>query len=137
MIGATVFGYLLDAGRVRRSLRARIAWLALFALSFAVWGGGYAFQRNYTREEVAQEGYEKMDWTSSGFIGPHFLYLFYGFFDAVWQTMVYWQVNTLYPITLLLAISEKKKTRIEDTHPDTHSPSQVSPLTLPLGSWEP
>ncbi|GAB7363435.1 hypothetical protein MBLNU230_g3710t1 [Neophaeotheca triangularis] len=95
MIGATIFGYLLDAGQVRRSIRARIAWVALFVLSFAIWGGGYAFQRGYTREEVAQEGYEKMDWSSSGFIGPHFLYLFYGFFDAVWQTMVYWFMGAM------------------------------------------
>lgn len=30
------------------------------------------------------------DWTTSGYAGPMFLYMFYGFYDASWQTCVYW-----------------------------------------------
>jgi hypothetical protein len=30
------------------------------------------------------------DWTKPGYVGPMFLYLFYGFYDAAWQTCVYW-----------------------------------------------
>ena len=33
-----------------------------------------------------------VDWTDGGrrYIGPMFLYFFYGFYDAVWQTCIYW-----------------------------------------------
>lgn len=99
IVGATVFGFALDITRLRRTTRAVAAWVALFVLTFAIWGGGYAFQVGYTRAEVSKgadtpddtsDDYVKMDWTTSGYIGPMFLYIFYGFFDAAWQTCVYW-----------------------------------------------
>ena len=102
--GAFVFGYALDQPNIRRTVRAKAAWLALFVITFAVWGGGYAFQRGYTRAEVQAgsdtpddpgDDYVKLDWTSSGYIGPMFLYMFYGFYDAAWQTCVYWFMGSL------------------------------------------
>jgi hypothetical protein len=36
-----------------------------------------------------------MDWSDSGYVGPMFLYMFYGAFDAAWQATVYWYA--LYP----------------------------------------
>lgn len=86
MFGALVFGFALDFPNIRRTIRAKAAWVAMFALTFAVWGGGYVFQRGFTRE-VSGPVY---DWTDKGYIGPMFLYLFYGFYDAAWQTCVYW-----------------------------------------------
>jgi hypothetical protein len=99
IIGAFMMGYALDLNFIRRTTRAKIAWIILFLLTMATWGGGYAFQRGYTREEVSQgidtpddvsDDYEKMDWTSDGYVGPMFLYIFYGLYDAVWQTCAYW-----------------------------------------------
>jgi MFS family permease len=99
MIGATIAGCLLDVTRIRRSLRARLAWLALFALTCGIWGGGYVFQKGYTRAEVnagldtpddPSDDYVKMDWSDSNYIGAMFLYIFYGVYDAIWQTIVYW-----------------------------------------------
>ena len=90
IIGAYIFGYALDISRVRRSSRAKAAWAVLFIITMAIWGGGYAWQMQYTRAETSAEDYVKMDWTSSGYIGPMFLYMFYGFYDAAWQTCVYW-----------------------------------------------
>lgn len=93
IFGAVIFGYALDIGRVRRSLRAKIALATLFALTFVIWGGGWAWQKdNPTREETSAEGFVAIDWTDGGkkFLGPMFLYLFYGFFDAAWQTTTYW-----------------------------------------------
>lgn len=93
IMGATVFGFALDYSGLRRTTRAVVAWIVLLALTFAVWGGGYDFQRSYTRAQMP-EGIEndefKMDWTDAGYIGPMFLYFFYGFYDAAWQTCVYW-----------------------------------------------
>lgn len=85
MVGALVFGFALDFPDIRRTTRAKVAWFILFVLTFVVWGGGYAFQTKYTRNDTVQ-----YDWTSNGYIGPMFLYIFYGFYDAAWQTCVYW-----------------------------------------------
>jgi hypothetical protein len=90
IVGAFIFGYALDKKEIPRSLRARIAWAVLFALTMAIWGGGYAFQKRYTREEAATKGFQVMDWTTPGYAGPMFLYMFYGFYDAAFQTCVYW-----------------------------------------------
>jgi len=92
MFGAAIAGYLLDLSYFRRTTRARGAWIGLFALTFAIWGGGYAWQAGYTRASAATlaEENELYDWSSSGYIGPMFLYMFYGAFDAIWQTCVYW-----------------------------------------------
>ena len=86
ILGAFVFGFALDTPYVRRTTRAKAAWVAMFVLTFAVWGGGYVFQDTYTR----RDGSPLYDWTSSGYIGPMFLYIAYGFYDAAWQTCVYW-----------------------------------------------
>jgi hypothetical protein len=86
MLGALVFGFALDFPNVRRTTRAKFAWIAMFVLTFAVWGGGYVFQKQYTRDNNPK----KYDWGSDGYIGPMFLYVAYGFYDAAWQTCVYW-----------------------------------------------
>ncbi|KAI4260700.1 MAG: hypothetical protein L6R42_003929 [Xanthoria sp. 1 TBL-2021] len=95
MFGALIFGFALDYPNVRRTTRAKAAWASLCALTFIIWGGGYAFQRKYTREDVALEGHQLYDWTSSGYVRPMFLYISYGFYDAVWQTCVYWFMGAI------------------------------------------
>lgn len=93
ILGAVVFGYALDFHSIRRSVRGKIAFVSLFVLTFAIWGGGWAYQKDQpTREETSAEGFAGVDWTDGGkrFIGPMFLYMFYGFFDACWQTCIYW-----------------------------------------------
>jgi len=89
IIGAYTFGYALDT-KVKRTIRAKVGLIALFTITMAIWGGGYAFQKTYTREEVFAPDYVKLDFKDSGYIGPMFLYMFYGFYDAAWQTTVYW-----------------------------------------------
>ncbi|KAF2157226.1 hypothetical protein K461DRAFT_273370 [Myriangium duriaei CBS 260.36] len=95
IVGAFIFGYGLDVKSVRRSTRARAVWIVLFAVTMVIWGGGYAFQKGYTREETTAKGYVKKDWTSSGYVGGMFLYIFYGMYDAAWQTSVYWFMGSL------------------------------------------
>ena len=72
----------------------RGAWAVLFTLTMVIWGGGWAWQKNYTRESVDPDttNFEHWDWTHSGYAGPMFLYFFYGFYDAVWQGVIYWSV---------------------------------------------
>lgn len=93
IFAAGIWGYLLDVQGVRRSVRAKITWVVLVVLTFAIWGGGYAFEKTYTRETVNPEApvnYVGKDWSDSGYVGIMFLYIFYGFFDAAWQASVYW-----------------------------------------------
>lgn len=95
IVAAGVFGYALDIEKIRRSTRAKITWGVLLVLTFSIWGGGYAFEKTYTRESLAAKkaaGWNGQDWSDDGYVGPMFLYIFYGFFDAAWQASVYWYV---------------------------------------------
>ncbi|KAF2120923.1 major facilitator superfamily domain-containing protein [Lophiotrema nucula] len=96
MLGALVFGFALDLN-IRRTTRAKIAWISMLVLTFAVWGGGYAFQKKYTRsiEDPKLADAFKYDWDTNGYAGPLFLYIFYGFYDAAWQTCVYWFMGAI------------------------------------------
>ncbi len=90
IIGAFVFGFLLDL-KVRRSYRAKGCLFALFSITMIIWGGGWAWQRQQpTRAVAAEPDYPHIDWVDDGYLGPMFLYMFYGFYDAAWQTSVYW-----------------------------------------------
>ena len=82
IFGAYMFGYALDISTFRRTTRAKAALIALFTITMAIWGGGYAWQKQYTRAETTPKTYIKIDWTDSGYIGPMFLYMFYGFYDG-------------------------------------------------------
>ncbi|KAK4102463.1 MFS general substrate transporter [Parathielavia hyrcaniae] len=100
IIAAVIFGYALDFPGVRRSIRAKASFVVLFVLSFTIWGGGYAWQRQQVSRDIVEATdttYERVDWTDGGerFIGPLFLYMFYGFYDAAWQTCIYWYMGAL------------------------------------------
>lgn len=94
IFGALVFGYAMDFHKIRRSVRAKACYIVLIVLTFAVWGGGWAAQKDQlTREEAKadEEGRFLHDWEDgASYIGPMFMYFFYGFFDAVYQTAIYW-----------------------------------------------
>jgi Na+/melibiose symporter-like transporter len=94
IVAASIIGPLLDMTYFRRTVRARGAWAVLFILTMVIWGGGWAWQKNYTRESVNQKTthFKPWDWSHPGYAGPMFLYFFYGFYDAVWQGVIYWSV---------------------------------------------
>jgi len=95
IVGAYVFGYLLDIQSIRRPTRAKGAWVALLVLTMVIWGGGYEFQKGYNRDEVTALTAPVIDWKDSNYGGPCVLYMFYGFYDAAWQTTVYWLMGAL------------------------------------------
>lgn len=91
IVGAYLVGWLLDVGTMRRSIRARYVIGGLFLLTMAIWGGGYAFQTTYTRDDTLNvKTHVGKDFTESGYVGPMFMYMFYGFYDAAWQVTAYW-----------------------------------------------
>jgi len=63
IIGTMVFGFALDFHKLRRTIRAKLAWAALLVLTMAISNGGYTFQTEYTSAEATQIDYVKMDWT--------------------------------------------------------------------------
>lgn len=102
IFGAIIFGYALDFPKLRRSMRAKVSLIVLFALTFVIWGGGYAWQvQQVDRATTLDETWQATnlwDWENGGgklFVGPMFLYMFYGFYDAAWQTCIYWYMGAL------------------------------------------
>ncbi|KJK65839.1 Major Facilitator Superfamily protein [Aspergillus parasiticus SU-1] len=90
MFGGLIMGFLLDVPGLNRQWRARVNWLFLFVTGMAIWGGGYAFQLWYDRR-VAEGKKQDVDFTDSSIsVGPMFLYIFYGMYDAFWQSFCYW-----------------------------------------------
>lgn len=99
IIGAVIVGYCLDYTKIRRSVRAKISLGVLLTITMVTWGGGYAWQEKQVSRQYLKEHPEfvLVDWEDGGdkYIGPMFMYFFYGFFDAVWQTMIYWYMGAL------------------------------------------
>ncbi|EPS36940.1 hypothetical protein H072_9551 [Dactylellina haptotyla CBS 200.50] len=102
IIGAGFMGLALDTQRLSRVTRARAGLAFVFVITLAIWGGGYAFQRNYTR--ASAKVMTKIDWHDHNYGGPLFLYMCYGLYDAIWQTYVYWIMGALSNNSRKLAI---------------------------------
>lgn len=112
IIAAGIWGYMLDIQRVRRALRAKIAWGVLFVLTFVIWGGGYAFEKTYSGSSAIASTHHE-DWTDSGYVGHMFLYIFYGFYDAAWQATVYWyEANYVFPSATLRSVYLLTQTQV-------------------------
>lgn len=94
ILAAIILGPLLDMKYFRRSVRAKASLVLLLIITMAIWGGGYAWQKGYTRESIDEDsGFVHWDWTHDGFLGPMFLYFFYGAYDALYQGCAYWYVG--------------------------------------------
>ncbi|KAK6350884.1 hypothetical protein TWF718_004066 [Orbilia javanica] len=102
IIGAALMGFALDTKHLTRVTRARVGFVFVFVLTLGIWGGGYAFQRQYNRETA--EILPKIDWHDNGYGGPLVLYMCYGLYDAIWQTYVYWVMGALSNNSRKLAI---------------------------------
>lgn len=95
MFGALFFGSILDWTRFNRKMRARICWSLLLVLTMVIWGGGYAFQKKYTRKDSLADDWVVTDWVDHGYVGGMFLYMFYGGYDAIYQSFCYWLMGAM------------------------------------------
>ncbi|ESK91166.1 mfs [Moniliophthora roreri MCA 2997] len=92
MFGGLVIGLLLDIKFLSRPGRAKLGWIFVFITGMVIWGGGLAFQRWNSRQGRKQW----LDFSETRtFIGPFWLYFFYGAFDAFWQSYCYWMMASL------------------------------------------
>ncbi|KAJ5908762.1 hypothetical protein N7495_001444 [Penicillium taxi] len=90
MLGGLIIGLILDMPRFDRRMRARVAWIFLFVTGMAIWGGGYAFQK-WSDSRLAKGLKQDIDYKDGHLSsGPIFLYIFYGAYDAFWQSFCYW-----------------------------------------------
>ncbi|KAF9100237.1 hypothetical protein BGX27_000455, partial [Mortierella sp. AM989] len=90
--GSFLFAKVLDYQGVNR--RTRALWgLVIITVAFvATWIGGIFFQRKYKVTDPPLHH----DFKEGGaYIGPMFLYMFYGLNDAAWQTYIYWSMGAL------------------------------------------
>jgi hypothetical protein len=93
MLGGLVMGLILDMPKLNRPQRAKVAWIFLFVTGLAIWGGGYSFQvwsTNRINSGLKQD--IDFSWSSIS-VGPIFLYIFYGAYDAFWQSFCYWLIG--------------------------------------------
>lgn len=92
MVGAIGIGTMLDSTRFSRPVRARMGYAVVFICGLAIWGGGLKFQLGVTRENVVNK--TPIDFKDGAYIGPMFLYMFYGGFDAIFQSFIFWILGT-------------------------------------------
>jgi MFS family permease len=95
IFGSFAFGFLLDWTKYHRTLRARVAWVALLVLTLALWGGALQHQIGWARSDVQPTADARLDWSSPGFGQLFVLYIFWGFYDAAYQTCIYWYMGAL------------------------------------------
>lgn len=94
MFGGLFMGLLLDLPWLSRGNRARLGWAVVFVTGMVIWGGGYKFQL-WQDEFLANGGKQTLDYTDGSVsTGPIFLYIFYGAYDALWQSFSYWLIGT-------------------------------------------
>ncbi|KAJ5327670.1 Major facilitator superfamily domain general substrate transporter [Penicillium brevicompactum] len=90
MLGSFMMGMILDIPQLTRPMRARLAWVFLLVTGMGTWGGGFAFQK-WSDHRLQQGLKQDVDYTDGHIsVGPMFLYIFYGAYDAFWQSFCYW-----------------------------------------------
>ncbi|BGP27479.1 major Facilitator Superfamily protein [Rhodotorula toruloides] len=95
MVGAGIFGILIDLKRFRRKSRARVALVVLLAFHCAVWGSGYYYQKDYYRTPDGAS-IPRIDLHDSGYGGRAALYVFMGILDAITQNYAYWLMGAIF-----------------------------------------
>ncbi|PRQ71064.1 hypothetical protein AAT19DRAFT_10604 [Rhodotorula toruloides] len=95
MVGAGIFGILIDLKRFRRKSRAWVALVVLLAFHCAVWGSGYRYQKDYYRTPDGAS-VPRIDLRDAGYGGRAALYVFMGILDAITQNYAYWLMGAIF-----------------------------------------
>ncbi|KAF9918207.1 hypothetical protein BX616_009925 [Lobosporangium transversale] len=90
--GSYSFARVLDFQGVNRRTRALWGLFIICCGFIATWVGGIFFQRTYSIDDPKPNH----DFTEgASYVGPLFLYMFYGLNDAAWQTYIYWLMGAM------------------------------------------
>jgi len=90
--GSFLMGFILDIPQFSRVVRARMGLVVIAAMTLGVWGGAYAWQKGYTREQVEAESFRLIDMTDSNYGGPAVILVCYGLLDSLLQSFILWYV---------------------------------------------
>ncbi|CAK7893971.1 hypothetical protein CAAN1_02S08130 [[Candida] anglica] len=93
MVGAVIIGTILDLKYFKRNVRAKIGWVIVFVLGMAIFGGGLKFQQGVTRDNVKDT--KLIDFKDGHYVGPMFLYIFYGLYDSMYQSYILWCLGAM------------------------------------------
>lgn len=89
MLGGFFIGFVLDLKYFRRGQRVLLGWGVLFVVGMVIWGGGLRFQL-WNDARIDEGFFQDLDFTDREAVGPIFLFIFYGMYDALWQGYCYW-----------------------------------------------
>jgi len=92
IFGAIGMSFILDNSRYRRRTRAFGGVAVLMVMIFVTHIWAYFYQIQYTRHTP---GLQSIDILDKRYIGRVFLYIFFGFLDAMWQTTTYWLMGAI------------------------------------------
>lgn len=93
MVGSAIMGAILDIIPMNRRNRGLVGWAFLFVTGMAIWGGGYKYEL-WLEDRKKKDLLQNIDFKDGSiFLGPMFLYMFYGAFDSFWQTFSYWMIG--------------------------------------------
>ncbi|KAG0377944.1 MAG: major facilitator superfamily domain-containing protein [Linnemannia gamsii] len=90
--GSYSFARVLDFQGVNRRTRALWGLFIITVCFVATWIGGIFFQRTFSIQDPHPNHDFKI---GRAYVGPLFLYMFYGLNDAAWQTYIYWLMGAL------------------------------------------
>ncbi|TIB67974.1 MFS general substrate transporter [Wallemia mellicola] len=93
IVGAVIFGQLLDISRFNRRWRATFGWCVLFAMVWATNAGFYTIQKEFFH--IPDDEIKEMDLKDDGYANRIVLYIFAGALDAAWQTYAYWMMGSM------------------------------------------
>lgn len=92
MFGGAAIGLICDMPWFTRPRRALCAWAFVFVMGNVIMGGGLAYENWFE----AQDKLNFIDFSDGKlYVGPAFLYIFYGMLDAFWQGFAYWMLGAL------------------------------------------
>lgn len=92
MFGGMAIGLILDMPWFTRPKRALCGWAFVFVTGNVIMGGGLAYQKWFD----AQGRKNFIDFSDAKlYVGPCWLYIWYGALDAFWQGFAYWMLGAL------------------------------------------
>ena len=92
IVGSYSFARVLDYQGTNRKTRALWGLIIITVVFVSTWIGGIFFQRTY---DLSMPRLNHDFNEGNSYVGPLFLYMFYGLNDAAWQTYIYWLMGAL------------------------------------------
>ncbi|THU89423.1 hypothetical protein K435DRAFT_287704 [Dendrothele bispora CBS 962.96] len=91
IFGSLAISILLDFKGLSRRARAFSSWIVLLLMIFLTHIWAYFYQKQYTRATADKS----IDIYDAEYVGKVWLFIFFGFLDAMWQSTAYWYMGAM------------------------------------------